>query len=203
MVGELDREIPTTLARLRLPHVCNSPLDTYTEEEYRALVDGAKRRWFRFSFIVACYTGVRVGELRRLHVEDFDLPARLLRIRAEIAKGAKPRAISLCGSIIRTLEQELPKSGPLFPADHDDAFSPYRSDDAFQRRLRELGRSLKIKATYHKCRRFFTTKALKRGIHVEDVARMLGHTNIQILYRHYYALIARYNPMIERLDDVA
>lgn len=158
--GELSREVPTVLAKLRLPSEASPPLDYYTPEEYQSLLAGAKRRWFRFSLVVACYTGVRVGELRRLNVEDFDLPAKVLRLRAEIAKGRKARVISLCGSVLRTLERELPKNGPVFPADHDDSLSVYRCDDAFQRRIRDLGRELGIRATFHRCRRTFTTWSL-------------------------------------------
>jgi integrase len=206
--GEASPDVAEELGRLRLKARNRAPLDYYTTAEYEILLAHAGEPWFRLAIEIACWTGVRVNELSRLHVEDFRLDARVLVIRPEIAKRKKGRVISLCPPILAILTEGLAGlSGPLFPAADRRALTPYRSDDTFQVRMaamrEHLGGPKTTKTTFHRCRRTFTTWALQRGVPVADVARMLGHTSIQMLYKHYYAIIEGYNPAIERLGGAA
>jgi integrase len=53
----------------------------------------------------AYLTGWRKGEVRTLEWRDVDLPAKVIRLRAEHSKNKRPRAIALRGELLTLIEQ--------------------------------------------------------------------------------------------------
>lgn len=205
--GQYDGVKIAQLRRVRLPMPQLDPPDYYTRAEFYRICLAAPD-WLRFPFELAVFTGPRVGELHRLEVDDVDLEARVLRIRRRLDLGAdtkahRDRVVSLCPEALEVLRRNMPASGYLFATRHPLAKAPYVSIDALENHLRALGRQLGIHTTFHRCRRTFTTWMLQADVPAEDVARMLGHTRVDMLYRHYYGWIARYNPAVERLQPPA
>lgn len=209
--GELSKTRLRDLKGLFLK-VDNPTPDFYTREDFEKLRLAAARvaPWFRIAIEVACLTGVRRGELLRLDLEDFDLERRVLRVRRKVTRGGKlldtknhkDRTVSLSPELIALL-RERPGTGPLLPARIQGAKSPYLSRRSLDRVTRDISKAAGIKLKWHRCRRSFTTWALRAGISVPEVARALGHSNMDVLYRHYYSFCVGYVPSFGKLLEGA
>lgn len=160
--------------------------------------------WLSLGFAVACYTGARRGELRRLDREDFDTRRKVVVIHRRLdlgqdTKNHRGRVVSLCSDILEIVDREAPKSGPLIPAIRKSK-SAYVSARSFDRATQALCRSSGEAAVWRMARSTFTTWSLQRDIQPPDVSRALGHSSLELLYRNYYAWIQGYNPAFERLS---
>lgn len=63
-----------------------------TSENYTALC-GELQEPLRSAFVLAYWTGIRVGELMKLHWRDFDFKNRVINLPASITKNGRPRQI--------------------------------------------------------------------------------------------------------------
>lgn len=173
------------------------PPTFFTHDEFDRLRREALRigQWLWTGLTVACFSGLRRGELVRLAREDVDVLERVIRVRRRPEPGGRgetktrlERTVSMSPELVTEITGRLPAAGPVLGVGSDRA----------KRALRELARWTGISATWPKCRRTFTTWALRSGIPITDVARWLGHTDISMLHRHYYVWCAGYSPLIER-----
>lgn len=179
------------------------PPSFWTREEFFGVLAPAARSiapWFGLALELAVWTGARRTELRHELRSDYDLEARVLRLQ-RATKFSKLRVVSLCEPAVLLVREHAPVSGPMFPALSRQARTPFISDDMFDWAIAELEGVTRIRCTWHKARRTFTTWALQRGVPPTDVARMLGHEDLRVLYRHYYCWIETYDPVIERLAE--
>lgn len=123
---------------------------------------------FRFSM----ETAMRAGEVCHLTWPNVDLDRRVARL--EMTKNGRPRDVPLSSAAVALIEQ-LPRLDPVF------GLQP--------RQLDALFRKIRAKAgveglTYHDSRHAAITM-LARKLNVLDLARMVGHTNINQLQTYY------------------
>lgn len=207
--GRFPRVRLEELRSLRLREGRPAPPDFYSPAEFLTCRLAARELapWFGLAFEMACYTGVRRSELIRLEREDFDLGAKVLRVRRKLELGARgetksrrERVLSLCPDAIRLVREVAPPLGPLFPSRNGS--TRFMRHECFSNRMLELSAETGIHATWHKCRRTFTTTALRAGVPPTDVAAMLGHagSGLALMFNRYRAEIPCYSPAIERLS---
>lgn len=126
------------------------------------------------AFLFAIETGMRSGEIVGLRWDDIDLEARVAHL--PITKNGSARNVPLSLEAVRLLEA-LPQSDPVFGLDGAQR-------DALWRKLRD--RAGVIGLTFHDARHLAVTRLAKK-LDVLDLARMVGHKNIQMLMRYYNA----------------
>ena len=197
--GEAPLDRLTELRALRLEEPRPLPPDAYTDEEHRALVlEAIRDPLVRLAFRVACLTGLRISELRRLTREHFDLERRVVHVKGP-TKNHRERSVSICREL-GELVAPLP-SGPLFPARRrrTPQRDPFISVSFLEVNLTAMAFRAGIVAGFHKCRRTFVTRALLAGVPPSEVARMAGH-DLKIMISRYAAWIDRYEPAIEGLN---
>lgn len=191
--------------RVRCPRP--APPDYYTRAEFDELarVAGDMSEWFGLAFQTAVFTGVRRGELRRIDREDLDLERRLLFVRRKLelgergeTKSGQERVVSLCSEFIELLRARAPRTGPLFPAGWG-ARQPYITREAMTIWMLKLSKATGIHCTWHRCRRTFVTWCLA-VLPPPEVARMVGHTSLAVLYGHYMGAIRQFNPLIDGIS---
>ncbi|MFI6496022.1 tyrosine-type recombinase/integrase [Nonomuraea typhae] len=107
-------------------------------------------------------------------------------------KSGKGRWVPLDPIVKAELEAHISKYNvaPNQPIFYSRVFpdKPYTSD-TLHRRLREAVMRLGLHdlgITAHNFRHFFASMCVSRGIEIAEVARMLGHNDIQTTYRTYY-----------------
>ena len=140
-------------------------------------------------------TGIRVGELVNLNINDVNFEERECIV---YGKGNKQRKVYFDAKtkvhLKRYLEQRKDYSEALFvPLD-----SPFErlKISGVEIRLRKLGRlaSLDQRVHPHKFRRSMATRAIDKGMPIEQVQKLLGHQQIDTTM--HYAMVNQSNVKI-------
>ena len=143
--------------------------ETYTDEVLETLRDYCHNDRDLAIIDLLASTGMRVGELVRLNREDIDFENRECVV---FGKGEKERKVYFDARakihIIRYLESRTDDNNALFVS----LLKPYKrlKISGVEIRLRELGRKLKLPRVHpHKFRRTLATKAIDKGMPIEQV----------------------------------
>ena len=136
-------------------------------------------------------TGIRVGELVRLNREDINFAERECVV---FGKGDKERRVYFDAKAKIHLEEYLQSRTDSNPALFVTLDKPYDrlKISGVEIRLRQLGRRLKIEKIHpHKFRRTMATRAIDKGMPIEQVQKILGHSQIDTTMQ--YAIVNQNN----------
>ena len=140
-------------------------------------------------------TGIRVGELVNLNIGDINFEERECIV---YGKGNKQRKVYFDAKtkvhLKRYLEQRIDYSEALFVT-LDSPFERLKISGV-EIRLRKLGRlaSLDQRVHPHKFRRSMATRAIDKGMPIEQVQKLLGHQQIDTTM--HYAMVNQSNVKI-------
>ena len=146
-------------------------------------------------------SGMRVGELVRLNQEDIDFDNRECIV---FGKGSKERPVYFDARTKIHLKNYLDSRTDDNPALFVSLLKPYNrlQISGVEIRLRSLGRELGIPKVHpHKFRRTLATKAIDKGMPIEQVQRLLGHTQIDTTMQ--YAMINQRNVKVSHQKYIA
>lgn len=136
-------------------------------------------------------TGIRVGELVRLNISDIDFEERECVV---YGKGDKERRVYFDAKAKLHLQNYIKSRTDDNPALFVTLDVPYDrlKISGVEIRMRELGRSLSIPKIHpHKFRRTMATRAIDKGIPIEQVQKILGHSQIGTTMQ--YAIVNQNN----------
>ena len=120
-------------------------------------------------------TGIRVGELVNLNISDVDFEARECVV---FGKGDKERKVYL---------DDNPALFVTLDAPHERL-----KISGVEIRIRTLGRKLNMEKIHpHKFRRTMATRAIDKGMPIEQVQKLLGHSQIDTTMQ--YAIVNQTN----------
>lgn len=136
-------------------------------------------------------TGIRVGELVNLNIADIDLEGRECVV---YGKGDKERRVYFDAKAKVHLKDYIDSR-----VDDNEALfvtldSPHNrlKISGVEIRLRQLGRQLKLDRVHpHKFRRTMATRAIDKGMPIEQVQKILGHSQIDTTMQ--YAMVNQTN----------
>lgn len=136
-------------------------------------------------------TGIRVGELVRLNIADINFEQRECVV---FGKGDKERRVYFDARtkihLMRYLQQRTDTNPALFVT-LAAPFARLRISGV-EIRLRTLGRKLNLPRIHpHKFRRTMATRAINKGMPVEQVQKILGHSQIDTTMQ--YAIVNQNN----------
>ena len=136
-------------------------------------------------------TGIRVGELVNLNIEDINFEARECVV---FGKGDKERRVYFDAKAKLHLQDYLQSRTDDNPALFVTLDSPYArlKISGVEIRIRELGRRLNLSKIHpHKFRRTMATRAIDKGMPIEQVQKILGHSQIDTTMQ--YAIVNQNN----------
>ena len=136
-------------------------------------------------------TGIRVGELVRLNISDIDFEERECVV---YGKGDKERRVYFDAKAKLHLQNYIKSRTDDNPALFVTLDVPYDrlKISGVEIRMRELGRSLSIPKIHpHKFRRTMATRAIDKGMPIEQVQKILGHSQIGTTMQ--YAIVNQNN----------
>lgn len=165
--------------------------ETYTDEELEEMRDACVeiRDLAMVDFLAS--TGVRVGELVNLDRVDIDMQERSCVV---LGKGGKEREVYFDARTKIHLQNYLNSRIDNNPALFVSLLRPYDrlKISGVEIRLRELGKRINIKKIHpHKFRRTMATKAIDKGMPIEQVQVLLGHRKIDTTLQ--YAMVNQNN----------
>jgi len=136
-------------------------------------------------------TGIRVGELVRLNIDDIDFYERECVV---FGKGESERVVYFDSRTKIHLIEYLQSWGDDNPALFVSLNRPYErlGISGVETRIRELGNKCNISKVHpHKFRRTMATNAIDKGMPIEQVQRLLGHVQIDTTMQ--YAMVNQSN----------
>jgi integrase/recombinase XerD len=136
-------------------------------------------------------TGIRVGELVNLNINDIDLEGRECIV---YGKGDKERRVYFDAKAKVHLKDYLDSRNDDNEALFVTLDSPHErlKISGVEIRLRQLGRRLNIDRVHpHKFRRTMATRAIDKGMPIEQVQKILGHSQIDTTMQ--YAMVNQTN----------
>ena len=136
-------------------------------------------------------TGIRVGELVNLNISDINFEARECVV---FGKGNKERKVYFDAKAKLHLQDYLKTRTDDNQALFVTLDSPYArlKISGVEIRIRELDRSLNLNRIHpHKFRRTMATRAIDKGMPIEQVQKILGHSQIDTTMQ--YAIVNQNN----------
>ena len=136
-------------------------------------------------------TGIRVGELVNLNITDIDLDARECVV---FGKGGKERKVYFDAKAKLHVQEYIDSRTDSNPALFVTLDSPHDrlKISGVEIRVRQLGRQLSLQRIFpHKFRRSTATRAIDKGMPIEQVQKLLGHSQIDTTMQ--YAIVSQNN----------
>lgn len=165
--------------------------ETYSDEELEEMRDSCEeiRDLALIDFLSS--TGVRVGELVNLNIKDIDFENRSCVV---LGKGSKQREVYFDARTKIHLQNYLSTRIDNNQALFVSLLHPFNrlKISGVEIRLRELGNKININRVHpHKFRRTMATKAIDKGMPIEQVQVLLGHSKIDTTLE--YAMVNQNN----------
>ena len=165
--------------------------ETYSDEALERLRDNCKTIRDLAIIDILSSTGMRVGELVKLNRVDVDFNNRECVV---LGKGSKERVVYFDARTKLHLQNYLNSRKDENPALFVSLLEPHNRLEiaGIEIMLRKLGRSLQINKVHpHKFRRTLATKAIDKGMPIEQVQKLLGHSKIDTTME--YAIVDQQN----------
>jgi site-specific recombinase XerD len=175
--------------------------ETYSDESLEIMRDhcGAGRDLAMIDLLAS--TGMRVGELVQLNRKDIDFVSRECVV---LGKGEKERRVYFDARAKIHIQSYLQQRMDDNPALFVSLLKPSNrlQISGVEIRLRELGRRLNIPKVHpHKFRRTLATRAIDKGMPIEQVQQLLGHTKIDTTLQ--YAMVNQNNVKLSHRKYIA
>lgn len=164
--------------RIRKVRVGKIVKEIYTEENIELIRQNCKNARDLAIIDMLYSTGMRVGELVRLNISDIDFENKECVV---LGKGNKQRKVYFDAKTKIHLQQYLNSRKDTDPALFVSQLYPYNrlKISGVEIALRKIGEKLHISKVHpHKFRRTLATKAIDKGMPIEQVQHLLGHTKI-------------------------
>lgn len=186
-----DHILKSPIRRIHKVRTGTRVKETLSDENIELLRDNCKqiRDLAIIDFLYS--TGIRVGELVNLNLEDINFEERECVV---YGKGNKERRVYFDARSKLHLQEYIKTRTDKNPALFVTLDKPHErlKISGVEICLRKLGRRLNIEKVHpHKFRRSMATKAIDKGMPIEQVQRLLGHQQIDTTM--HYAMVNQNN----------
>ena len=186
-----DYIVKSPVRRIHKVKATQTVKETYTDEELEEMRDACTeiRDLAMIDFLSS--TGVRVGELVNIDKVDVNMQERSCVV---LGKGGKEREVYFDARTKIHLQNYLSTRTDNNSALFVSLLKPYErlKISGVEIRLRELGKKTNIKKVHpHKFRRTMATKAIDKGMPIQQVQVLLGHRKIDTTLQ--YAMVNQNN----------
>lgn len=168
--------------------------ETYTDEQLELMRDSCNEIRDLVIIDMLASTGMRVGEMVLLNKDDIDFDERECIV---FGKGDKERVVYFDARTKLHLQEYLNSRSDNNPALFVSLVAPYNrlKIGGIEVRLRKIGKMLGIQKSHpHKFRRTLATKAIDKGMPIEQLQQLLGHQRIDTTLQ--YAMVKQSNVKI-------
>lgn len=188
---EEDHILKSPMHRIHKIRTKKQVKEVISDEAIERLRDNCRCRRDLAMIDLLYSTGIRVGELVKLNIADINFEERECVV---FGKGDKERRVYFDAKAKLHLLSYLAERYDDNPALFVTLDSPHSrlKISGVEIRLRELGKSLNIERIHpHKFRRTMATRAIDKGMPIEQVQKILGHSQIDTTMQ--YAIVNQNN----------
>ncbi|MEG0034739.1 MAG: tyrosine-type recombinase/integrase [Bacilli bacterium] len=189
-----DYIVKSPVRRIHKVKSASTIKETYSDESLELMRDGCESIRDLALIDILASTGMRVGELVLLNREDINFYERECVV---FGKGDKERVVYFDARTKIHLQNYLNSRTDDNKALFVSLKFPYQriSIGGIETRVREIGKKLNIgKVHPHKFRRTLATKAIDKGMPIEQLQKLLGHQKIDTTLQ--YAMVKQSNVKI-------
>lgn len=192
--GELPRDPCLAVKRLQGPKV---KIDPFAEDDLRLALSHVPPQFYHF-FVAQAYTGARPNELQALRWSDIDWVNEQISITKGLVRGKEGRPKTASG------ERVIPMTAPVKKALkdlknmrevsgvvslEDFVFTTKNGQPIVKHMDRVWAQALKRAKLRHRpsyqLRHTFVTQCILKGFPLPYIAKVVGHSTIDTLIRHY------------------
>jgi site-specific recombinase XerD len=180
--------VDASLLRVRPPSVPITELETYSKSQVEAILTTAPAGWARLAVQILLGTGMRVGELAGLELDDFEDEGEASFLKIKRGKGAKFRRVPvserLRREIVRYINRQRPETASaqlLLRADGQRVGTM-----TVEYLLRRVRLRVGFRVHAHAFRHTFATEYLRNGGEIERLRRILGHSSYVMVMRYLH-----------------
>ena len=198
---EEDYIIKSPMRRIHKIKTTKTVKEVISDEEIERMRDKCKNLRDLAIIDLLYSTGMRIGELVRLNIDDIDFEERECIV---FGKGDKERRVYFDAKTKIHLMGYINSRSDDNPALFVTLDTPCDrlKISGVEIRLRRLGRELGINRVHpHKFRRTMATRAIDKGMPVEQVQKLLGHSQIDTTMR--YAIVNQTNVKVAHRKFIA
>lgn len=198
---EEDYILKSPMRRIHKIRTAKNVKETYSDENLEVMRDQCGNLRDLAIIDMLASTGMRVGELVQLNISDIDFENRECVV---LGKGNKERKVYFDARTKIHLQNYLNDRNDNNQALFVSLLRPFNrlKISGVEIRLRQLGRKLGIHKVHpHKFRRTLATQAIDKGMPIEQVQRLLGHTKIDTTME--YAMVSQDNVKISHKKYIA
>lgn len=188
---EEDHILKSPIRRIHKIRTKTVVKEVITDENMERMRDGCNQIRDLAMVDILASTGIRVGELVRLNRNDIDFENRECIV---YGKGDKERRVYFDARAKLHLQEYLEKRNDSQEALFVSLQSPFDrlQISGVESRVRNIGRALGLDKIHpHKFRRTMATRAIDKGMPIEQVQKLLGHQQIDTTMR--YAMVSQNN----------
>jgi len=187
--------------------VPRTDVEPFTFEEVRLIIESV-RPDFRYYYTVRFFTGMRTGEIDGLQWQYVDFNRRQILVREALVKGEMVytkndgsfRTIDMSEPVYEALKEQYKSTGQKNYVFCNTVDKPLRHNNVTKRVWHPLLRRLDLRPRRpYQTRHTAATLWLAAGESPEWIARQMGHTTTEMLFRVY----SRYVPNLTRQDGSA
>lgn len=196
-----DHIIKSPIRRIHKVKTGTMVKETFSDENIETLRDGCHSIRDLAIIDLLYSTGMRVGELVNLDIDDINFEERECIV---YGKGNKERRVYFDAKAKLHIQKYLAERTDSNPALFVSLDSPHNrlNINGVEYRLRQLGRELNINKVHpHKFRRSMATKAIDKGMPIEQVQKLLGHQQIDTTM--HYAMVSQTNVKMSHRKYIA
>ena len=198
---EEDYIIKSPMRRIHKIKTTKTVKEIISDEEIEKMRDKCKNLRDLAIIDLLYSTGIRIGELVRLNIDDIDFEERECIV---FGKGDKERRVYFDAKTKIHLMGYINSRSDTNPALFVTLDAPYDrlQISGVEIRLRRLGRELGINKVHpHKFRRTMATRAIDKGMPIEQVQKLLGHSQIDTTM--HYAIVNQTNVKVAHRKFIA
>ncbi len=186
-----DYILKSPIRRIHKIKTCVSIKEVYSDEDLERMKDACTSKRDQAIIDILSSTGMRIGELVKLDRSDINFAERECKV---LGKGNKERIVYFDARTKIHLMEYLSSRTDYNPALIVSLSKPFNriGIGGIERRLKTIGEKLDIGRVHpHKFRRSMATKAIDKGMPIEQLQVLLGHKRIDTTLQ--YAMVNQLN----------